>query len=309
MRLSKPFQRDFDRAAHFFETELRLWLPDEESSWGRRLRLLIARIGPRRIRIPEGLTFAKCRGIETLDGDARKYQMARWRSVLGETLLPTRVLERLTEQLPQPSAVRVLVARRHRVHYCVIVNNRDASAAVGRRMIRYKQKQAFHELLHVDSEHQKSGIAGRLLANTIRLYVELGIKSVRLTAGLSAGGSVWPKLGFLPVSEAEWKKIHKTIRVNLSRLEQLIEGTPTVLGQPLDVYVTKVLGLKGVAGIWAISDLDKTAAHIQIPGYRYGIGSYLLQGSRWKGILELQGPPLDRFKNFARSKGYFDEDY
>jgi hypothetical protein len=74
-------------------------------------------------------------------------------------------------------------------------------------------------MLVVNPDLQHSGLSAQLLANAIPGYRGLKIQCIQLDAGLSAGGSVWPKFGFQPVTEKEWRSIHPRIRKNLAKLD------------------------------------------------------------------------------------------
>src|SRR5205814_9047170 len=140
-----------------------------------------------------------------------------------------------------------------------------------------------------------SGIGGRLLCNAVCWYKGLDepkIDRIHITAGLSAGGSVWPKFGFRPVDEEEWIKIHKRIRLNMKKIpsearKQFQQQTQ----RDLSVRVESILENPDPSKIWDISDFDyaEKTRNIRIPvssnseGHR--LGTFLLRGTRWKGVL------------------------
>ena len=81
--------------------------------------------------------------------------------------------------------------------------------------------------------------------------------------------------------------------------------------QDLAAYVDNILAEIGPSGIWAISDLDirDETRNIKIPASDipgadiYSLGTALLRGTRWKGILDLTlQTAVKRFENCFREK-------
>ncbi len=264
-------------------TSIRLWLPDEQSAWGNRLKYFFRLIGRKKISIPAGLTFAKLRGILTLGGRPQTVQIDRWPMAFGH-IMPTTVLERLTDRLPRPNAVRAFISRRSAFTCCIVVNDRETPVACGRRLVNRRRGEAFHHMLIVTPAHQRHRLGSQMLANAVALYNQLGISRISLVAGLSAGGAVWPKYGFRPVSQKEWKKTHKRIRRNLAQLDASVKQQYSRLrATSLEAEVERLLGSSSPASIWGVCDLN--CVGVAIPNWEYGLGAYLLQETRWRGIL------------------------
>ena len=302
-------EKDFRPASppNSFVTKLKLWLPDEESPWGQRLHRLFRLIGARTVRVPEGFSCAKRGGLSTVKGKALDSQIKFWRKALPNHP-PSLVLAILTNKFAGPCSVRVLFSSASTMNYCVIINDGATPLAVGRRLIRLDEKYAFHNLLQVDRNQQGKGLAGRLLVNAVYLYNVLNIAEIRIVAGLSAGGAVWPKFGFHPESAEEWQGTHATIRAKLAKIQPaLLAKYKTKTGVELADVLENLFSQKDPAIIWSISDLDKTGIKVSDPtsGTDYNLGTFLLRGTRWKGILSLADRDVyTRFADYVREKRY-----
>jgi GNAT superfamily N-acetyltransferase len=274
-------------SSSFLTSHLWMWFADEESKWYRLFKPVFGRIT---ISVPVGLTFASGWGKHTLASWRQELQVARWPDAFGNELLPMTVLNQLNRGLWNPNALRIFISRRFNIKYCLIVNENENPAAVARRAVFRRKREAFHHRIVLTKSYQGHGFASKLLANTIPFYRELGVVAVKLIAGLSAGSKVWPKFGFRPVSKREWKKIHREIRRNLRRLDQGFKiSFQDIAGERIEPYVERILAKPAPQGIWALSDLDDDKWP-PVPNWKVGLGSFLLQNTRWKGILDLEDP-------------------
>lgn len=266
-------------------TKLRFWLADENSTLGN--NALVGFLGNARVRIPCGLTFASFGGVFTIKGWRSEWQLKRWPQAFGSRLLPTTLLGRLRQGLSNPNAVRIFISRKLDIKYCVIINKDESPVAVARRVIVCRRNEVFHHTLIVDQRYQGRGLASTLLASAVSLYSDLNITAIRLIAGLSAGGMVWPKFGFRPESESDWMRMHGGIRQNLKEVDVRVKDHFQALsGHSLDSFVENLLSTGGPKDIWGLSDLDQRWP--RVPDSTIGLGSFLLRKLRWRGILDLQ---------------------
>ncbi len=275
-----------------FVTQLWMWFCDEESRWHWfRYGRLVKCVAKRRISVPVGLTLASPRGIHTLGPRRQGRQVRRWSAAFGKNLLPTDVLHRLTDGLWQPNAVRVFISSAIDVKYCIVINHGTTPVAVGRRVIVRRKSEAFHHRMVTDERYQGRGLTSRLMANTIPLYEELGIGAVKLMAGLSAGSMVWPKFAFRPVSKGEWKRVQGGVRHNLRQLDhEFKRHFEDKTGEQIESYVERLLATQDPQAIWRVADLDERWSPIPGRERGQGLGSFLLQNIRWKGILDMNDP-------------------
>jgi len=266
-----------------FGTKLELWLPDRESLWGRRLKWLPERIRDIPIRVPEGFGFASLEGCSSLPGPLLSIQQRRWPRVFG-TAPYQDVFSMLTQNPDAPCALRVHIKRNHDVKYCIVINRDTTPVAVARRVIWLSRRFAFHDMLRVTPACQGGGLGSQLLANAIPLYRLLKIEGIRLNAGLTAGGAVWPKYGFHPINAEAWRQTHAQILRNLRDLDSSVQiACLPIFSGPLSQVIESIMSSGDPKAIWNISDLDARVPSVPPDGH--GLGSYLLSKTRWKGIL------------------------
>src|SRR5947209_14739156 len=90
-------------------THLKLWLPDEESHWGRRLNPVIKIVGKAPISMPRGFSFAKWDGIRSLTTKEEMNQTVRWAAAFQPQQQQPNVFRTLTQTFNGPCAVRVFI--------------------------------------------------------------------------------------------------------------------------------------------------------------------------------------------------------
>jgi GNAT superfamily N-acetyltransferase len=263
------------------------------------------------ISVPEGFSFGALNGCLNLPELAAGIQTERWQQAFTPPSTPKfdppltgdNLLLALTHSAGNPRAMRVYVKRNLDVKYCLVINRGDIPLAVARREMRLKRHEAFHNMLVVNPAAQQAGLSSQLLANAIPLYRDLNIRCIQLDAGLTAGGSVWPKFGFQPVTTEEWRKTHSRIRKNLAQIDGGVRSSYHLnYGKDLFQVVDSILDTPTPNSIWAISDLDLIMPAIS--GSR-GLGSYLLSKTRWRGILHFDDPlAYGRLVTYLRRKGH-----
>jgi hypothetical protein len=266
-----------------FLTHSWMWLANEESRWYPLVKLLA---GNKNISIPAGLTFASRWGKHTLGRRRERTQIRRWLETFQDKL-PSSVLDRLNYGFWHPNALRIHISRRLNIRYCIVVNRGAEPAAVAKRVIFVSKGDAFHDRAILTEPFQGRGFVSRMMANTIPLYRELDIKIIKLIAGLTDGSKVWPKFGFRPASEAQWRKVKKKIRHNLKRLDSSFKQYfEDETGERIESHVESILRPQNPQAIWRTSDLDEMWP--SVPNWERGLGSFLLQSMRWRGILDLE---------------------
>ena len=154
----------------------------------------------------------------------------------------------------------------------------NRALALGERRFCLTDSTVEHYWLQVVSGNQGQRIGTRVIAALLPLYLKWGITTVKITAGLSAGGSVWARFGFSP-DLSEWLVLRKQIRRNILQLAQ-----SPALPEPISRALTDALMLlesDNPRHLWAISDMAE-----RYNGAR--LGSALLRRTRWKGTLDFR---------------------
>lgn len=201
-------------------------------------------------------------------------------------------------------AVKLKVTSRN-IHVWIIANKEKRSPYVYmHRIINPAQRSIDHKLMTFHSGYRHGGGAGRILAKAVSFYHVLGITKITIVAGLSGGGALWPKAGFVPLREEEDQIISK-ISQNLSELPDRIKSSfNQIYGRDLKQIVEQLILAKRPH--W-LSEVRRLGDH---PALRCGglsLGAQLLNGTRWKGYLDLTDPvsttQLDDYVAESRKKG------
>jgi hypothetical protein len=274
---------------------LHLWGPDQDAvafAWlGRIIHLVVGRTS-RPLR--EGLAPGRFQGLVTQGSAGCRRQARRWARELP-LIGPTRLLQIIRHGLDDaPLAVRTEFRRDGRFDLVFAVGqagSHDFLALVERRFS-LTDSVVEHHWLRVDESSQHRGLAARVIGALLPLYEMLGIYTIRITAGLSAGGAVWGKFGFVPDPD-EWTRIRPIIQANTEAI-MLRRGIPAAVYEAA-TWLTKDADPKN---LWLISDL---AGNQSVDGVR--LGSILLRGVRWRGSLSFaDGEAVNRLRDrFALS--------
>ncbi len=148
------------------------------------------------------------------------------------------------------------------------------------------------ELLNLEPSIQGRGLARKLLANSRRLYQQLGVTKVDICASLTVGGYAWAKYGFKPHPGRETRKLLGEVRDRLLQIP-LPKETRSRLNRLLKLGRPEV--------IWAISDLRHPK--ITVRRRQLELGKALLLGTSWKGSLDLEDPAaLARFEHYVEGR-------
>ena len=220
------------------------------------------------------------RGV--LDRPFRPENRIRWQLLVG--MKPDDFLAAYVPSVSNECSLRTFVKQRRRLVVYMIHVIGTGGSYVARRIINFPRKQAYHDIL---ISHEIPPIARRKLAYTanmlrsaVSFYDRFDISLIYLTAGLSAGGRLWPKYGFQPVNSREWMRCRKRILSNLAQMPQNIQARWRAQIQGLvDDPNPKNLRIIYRITEW-VPDL-KNANEFR------RLGPVLLTGTRWNGVLDL----------------------
>jgi GNAT superfamily N-acetyltransferase len=274
--------QEFDslrKTTGFIRVPLHLWGPDQDAvafAWlGRIIHFVVGRT-TRSLR--EGLAPGRFQGLVTQGTAGCRRQVRRWAQALP-SIGPTHLLLMIQNGLEAPLAVRTQFRRDGRFDLVFAVGqagSHDFLALVERRFS-LADSVVEHRWLRVDASSQHRGLAARVIGALLPLYEMLGIYTVRITAGLSAGGAVWGKFGFVPDAD-DWARICPIIQTNIEAVMLRRDIPPTVYEAcEAAAWLVKDADPKN---LWLISDLAGTQS---VDGVR--LGSVLLRSVRWRGSL------------------------
>lgn len=265
-------------------------MPD---GWRNRAAKLTAGTLAKQVEVPGGFSFAAKLTWRETSRAIEAAQRARWLALPAGLPEPVSWID-LTEHFEQPNALRVHLPSPSDVHYVLIFTRAGLPLAYASREVDLRALEAHHGFITVTRGLKGKGVASQVLANAMTLYRQLGIRRILLTAGLTGGGSFWPIYGFHPANSAEWLQVKRTIRANLKTLaaaaKKAYPGGETIL---MD-HVGDILADTNPDAIWNVVDLDPGGAARKAGRLPHGLGAWLLQGSRWKGILDLANPDAEQ---------------
>lgn len=209
----------------------------------------------------------------------------------------------LAHSFPSPFAVRVNF-RTHRAATCwLILTDGKNPLGYAQRTLDFPNKRVAHDYLALVPDSQKGGYGARLLANALSVYPRMGISEITLTAGLTAGSSVWPRLGFLPESEDEWKRLRKRIVSNASKLSNSVHQAYSVAhGRSLSDAIDAIVLDDDPLAIFDLVDLDPGGKASTLANLEHGIAGKLLSGGHWRGRLEFNGAGHKRLLTYLKNK-------
>jgi hypothetical protein len=270
----------FREAPDFIEVPLRLWVPDEEAvafAWTGRLHNLL--LGRASLNLREGILPGRFRGRRVRGPAGSIRHSEQWARALP-SLGPAELLQMIREGLDDaPIAARTEFARDGRFDLVFAIgepSSREAVALVERRFS-LAEGSVEHHWLRVVQSSQNQGFGAHVIGALLPLYEVLGIYRVRITAGLSAGGAVWGKFGFVPDAD-EWMRVQPVIRANLKR-EMAAAGLAPPVREACEAAAWLVEDANP-KNLWLISDL---AGPQQVGGVK--LGTRLLRNVRWRGSL------------------------
>ncbi|MBL4846137.1 MAG: GNAT family N-acetyltransferase [Planctomycetes bacterium] len=221
-----------------------------------------------------GLTLTDRLGTTTVPISTSALEL--WEEWYGN-LSPESVANLLSQYMRQPLAIRVWLHMSSSSFRLFLKDEKTPVGSGKRRLLRSPggETYAYHHIFVLEESYQGKGMVARLLKNLLDMYQPLGITKVRLTAGLSQGGQIWPAYGFRPEGLSQWRQVGDQVRARLRRLR-----VPAQREREIRDY----LDGDDPREIWALRDLKAPELAQEFP---HGLGKSLLNGTRWQGILDL----------------------
>lgn len=257
------------------------------------------------VSIPEGFSLSPAQSYR----EGTRWEMRRQERRLAQ-LAPAAVRQPetwagLNHKFQSPNAVRLHVEHRgKRGRFWLLLTEDGRPLAYGQRQIDFDSRAVEHEYLVFAPGSQGKGHVAQVMANALAVYQRLGVERITLTAGLSAGSAVWPRLGFSPANEEEWTALRQVIRRNVAKLDAAVFASfQTVHGRPLDPALAAILQDDDPLAVFELLDVDPGNQAGKASGLRFGIAGVLLTGGHWRGVLELNGAGGRRLKAYVTGHG------
>jgi hypothetical protein len=188
-------------------------------------------------------------------------------------------------------AIRSVVVESRRIVVYIINAIGARGSYIGRRILNIPRRQAYHDTLisHDVSPEVRHSLAytANMLASAASMYGRLGINLIYLKAGLSAGGRLWPKYGFLPVNTKEWYRCRRKILKNLKKMPQPIQDR-------WGPQIRNLVDHPSPLNLRIIYQMDDRVPDITDSQRMRNLGPVLLTRTRWHGVLDLSDPSSRR---------------
>lgn len=255
------------------------------------------------VSVPQG--FSLCGRLPYINCTSMtlRKQERRLASIKPEAVGKRTTWNALADGFNAPYAIRANLLTRRRLKFWMLLTDGVRPLAYAQRSVSFDKASIDHEYLAFEKSVQNQGHGAKVLANALAVYPLMGISKITLTAGLSAGSAVWPRLGFSPVSLPEWSKLRIVISRNLASLDpNVAQAFQNVHGRNLEVAVQAVLASDKPSAIFELVDVDPGSAAAKAAGLRHGIAGELLSGGHWRGQLEINGAGGRRLQRYLQSK-------
>jgi len=212
---------------------------------------------------------------------------------------PTDLLQMIRNGLDGASvAARTEFARDGRFDLILAIGDTETHRAVAlvERRFSLQDSSVEHHWLRVVGPSQNQGFGAQIISALLPLYEALAVYQIRITAGLSSGGAVWGKFGFVPDAD-EWLRIQPTLQANIRAVMAEPRLAPAI--REICTAAEWLAGDSDPENLWLISDL---AGQQRVGGVR--LGTLLLRNVRWRGSLSFADPEaVNRLRDRLRLSG------
>lgn len=256
---------------------------------------LVGKVLSMSINLPAGCSLARAQTWRSCSGDQLAIQESRWENVTAavpKNLRPVSSWLRLANGVLGTKAVRLHPnATKSLLTAVVLARDKQGPSVYGRRQFKLDKLEVVHAYLAFTEELRGNGFGVAFFKHALPFYRDLGVERICLTAGLSAGGALWGKFGFIPVDFKQWTEVKRTVRINLRKLpKKAREIYQKEYGRNLNEVVETILKEDDPRALWMLHDMDPMKFLRGVAGMDYGLSGALLRHSRWKGILLLGDP-------------------
>ena len=280
----------FKGVAPAFKAPLYQWLsPLSELPWFpapiRTLVWAVARIFlsfPRTL--PSGLSLAP-RWTWVNTTSRRQHQQKRRWDASNPPLLPPSEWSKLLEHIQCSHAIRVNIRRKRIVVASIVATREDKPLFYARRQFCRETVRVEHTYLVVNPSFRQAGIGMQITANALAVYPQMGFKEIQLDAGLTDGGLVWARLGYVPVDRRQWERVKRAVRRNFRHFPDKVKSSQAPIFLNFRDHLNLILNSPNPCFIRQILHLDREGRVKSAAGLPEAVSKLLLKNSRWRGYI------------------------
>jgi hypothetical protein len=270
------------------------------------LQAVNARLLSRSVFLPKGFSSSPGLWFRTARAADLAVQARRLSQLpSGKARLPA-TWEALGHALPTPVSIRVHLQSGNKGRFWLLLADSKGPLAYLERSVDFGAGVVEHIFMTRNPKRAGfgKGLGDQALANASVVYPAMGIRRIQLTAGLSSGSAIWPRLGFCPANRQEWFELRRVVMANYHKLHPDVVATFAIVhGRPLHAAITHIVADDDPEAIFDVVDIDEGQKVKHALQLKHGLSGLLLAGGHWQGHLDLGGIGGQRLEDFVKGRG------
>ena len=199
-------------------------------------------------------------------------------------------------------AIRVNIRKENTLAATIIATRSDKPLFYARRKLVKDIVRVEHTYLVIDPGVRQGGLGMQITANALAVYPKMGFKEIQLDAGLTDGGTVWARVGYVPVDRKQWERVKKVVRRNFDAFPHEVRSSATPVFADFREQLNLILKSPNPLFIRQILRLDREGEVRLAGGLSDDVSKLLLRNSRWRGAIH-----LDQAESIGRAREYVAE--
>lgn len=263
-------------------------------------------VGRREVQLPEGFSHSPAVWHRSLSSSQLSRQRLRMQGMTAPKARLPKTWTALGHAFPAPVALRVHFSSAQKARFWMFLADQKGPLAYLERKVDFPSGTIEHAFMtrHPKRSGDGPGLSNQAMTNAWTVYPALGVHRITLTAGLSAGSAVWPRLGFCPVDKAEWDKLRQIVLKNAKNLaKEVHQAFQRAYNRSLYMAVLCICTDDDPEGVFEVVDIDPRNEVKKALQLKHGLAGLLLAGGHWRGHLELSGYGGKRLEAYLAAKG------
>lgn len=169
----------------------------------------------------------------------------------------------------------------------IVATREDKPLFYARRQFCRETVRVEHTYLVVNPSFRQVGIGMQITANALAVYPQMGFKEIQLDAGLTDGGLVWARLGYVPVDRRQWERVKRAVRRNFRHFPDKVKSSVEPVFSDFCIALRYILNSDEPSDIRLILRLDLEGKVKIAAGLSEEASKLLLKNSRWRGSIRM----------------------